>query len=155
MKRSQVVPEFVEFIPEQLQEGVLYISDRFNTAVHLCCCGCGHEVVTPLSPADWKLRRMGRAVTLSPSIGNWSFACMSHYWIRNNRVVWAPSFTPQEIRSVQRRDRIDKTRYISQINAHRDAANASSQEPHSRTPRQRQSGVLSWLLGLIASWIKK
>ena len=27
--------------------------------------------------------------TLDPSIGNWSFACRSHYFMRKGRVVWA------------------------------------------------------------------
>ena len=42
--------EFVEFIPDELKERTLYISHTYSTAVHKCCCGCGHEVVTSLSP---------------------------------------------------------------------------------------------------------
>ncbi len=72
--------EFVEFIPCELEEGVLYISIPYTTAVHNCCCGCGNRVVTPLTPADWKLSYDGEAVWLSPSIGNWNFPCQSHYW---------------------------------------------------------------------------
>jgi Family of unknown function (DUF6527) len=33
----------------------------------------------------------GRSISLDPSIGNWGFQCRSHYWIKNNRVVWAES----------------------------------------------------------------
>ena len=47
--------EFVDYIPEQLDEGVLYVSIRFGTVVHRCACGCGDEVVTPLGPAEWRL----------------------------------------------------------------------------------------------------
>ena len=81
--------EHVEFIPKPLVEGVLYISKRFATASHLCACGCGEKVVTPINPADWQLHDRNGLVTLSPSIGNWSYACQSHYFIRNNRVFWA------------------------------------------------------------------
>jgi hypothetical protein len=44
--------EFVEFIPDELKEGTIYVSIRFATATHLCCCGCGSRVVTPLRPTD-------------------------------------------------------------------------------------------------------
>jgi hypothetical protein len=82
--------QFVEYVPEfeQVQEGVLYISMPYATAVHKCMCGCGMEVVTPLSPKDWKLTFDGKVVTLAPSIGNWKFKCRSHYWIKKNVVVF-------------------------------------------------------------------
>src|SRR6266481_1867998 len=44
--------EFVEFIPDDLRQGTIYVSIRFATATHLCCCGCGEKVVTPLRPTD-------------------------------------------------------------------------------------------------------
>lgn len=119
MKRSRqlsISPRFVEVIPDQLEEGVLYICDRYGTAIHKCCCGCGEEVVTPLSPADWSVRRIGQTVTLSPSIGNWSFACRSHYLINNNRVIWAGMLTAVQIEQVKARDLIDKELYIAAIN---------------------------------------
>lgn len=31
--------EFVETIPEKLEQGVLYVSERRKTAAHLCACG--------------------------------------------------------------------------------------------------------------------
>ena len=55
MKASAIRPEFVEFIPKHLEPGVLYVSEKYRTASHLCACGCGEKVVTPLSPADWQL----------------------------------------------------------------------------------------------------
>jgi hypothetical protein len=117
MKQTTIIPQFVEFIPDQLQDGVLYISERYGTVVHKCCCGCGEEVVTPLTPADWQLRKEGNNVTLFPSIGNWNFHCQSHYWIRRNRVEWARAMTKQQICRVQERDRQDKVRYVAQVNA--------------------------------------
>ena len=38
--------EFVQFIPEELQEGTVYVSIRFATVSHLCACGCKTKVVT-------------------------------------------------------------------------------------------------------------
>ena len=69
--------EFVEFIPEELKEGTLYVSIRFATVSHLCACGCKSKVVTPLKPTDWKLIFDGKTISLDPSIGNWSFPCQS------------------------------------------------------------------------------
>jgi hypothetical protein len=62
---NRIQPEFVEFIPERLNPGILYVSRRFSTATHLCCCGCGSEVVTPLNPAKWRLTERGGKVSLT------------------------------------------------------------------------------------------
>jgi len=70
--------------------------------LHKCCCGCGNEVVTPLSPSDWQLTFNGETISLFPSIGNWSFPCRSHYWIRKNEVKWAESWA-EEIISLNRK----------------------------------------------------
>ena len=100
-------PKFVDFVPAVLSPGVLYISERFHTASHLCACGCGQKVVTPLSPAKWKLYLQGDTVTLDPSIGNWDYACRSHYFIRLNRVIWASTFSEDSIARVRARDQQD------------------------------------------------
>lgn len=89
--------EFVEYIPEQLDGGVLYASMRFGTVVHRCACGCGEEVVTPLGPAEWKLTYDGRSISLEPSVGNWNFPCRSHYWIDEGCVRWARGFSEDEV----------------------------------------------------------
>lgn len=98
-------PEFVELAPSTLSPGVLYISERFKTALHLCPCGCGERVVTPLSPARWQLTRHGDTVSLHPSIGNWDYACRSHYFIRRNKIVWGGAFSEEGIAKVQARDK--------------------------------------------------
>ena len=89
MKASELRPEYVDLMPKVIEEGVLYISKKYGTAVHKCCCGCGQKVVTPLKPTEWSLSVSTGGVSLPPSIGNWSFPCRSHYWIRDNRVVWS------------------------------------------------------------------
>lgn len=100
-------PRFIDYIPERPDAGVLYISKRYNTAVHLCCCGCGTEVVTPLNPAKWRLKEDDGTVSLFPSVGNWSFPCQSHYWIERNSVRWAGAMAPEIIAAVKARDRRD------------------------------------------------
>jgi hypothetical protein len=87
-KRTRIEHKFVEFLPDKLDPGVLYVSMEYATASHKCCCGCGRDVVTPISPTDWQLIFDGRSVSLKPSIGNWSYPCRSHYWIKGNRVEW-------------------------------------------------------------------
>lgn len=89
--------EFVENIPETVDEGVLYISMRYTTAIHKCCCGCGLEVPTPFDPACWQMSFDGRHVSIRPSIGNYGFSCQSHYWIRRNKVEWAKQMSRTEI----------------------------------------------------------
>jgi hypothetical protein len=92
-----IVYEFVEYIPEEIKERTLYISCKYGTAVHKCFCGCGREVVTPLSPIGWRLTYDGKSVSLSPSIGSWNLPCKSHYLIMNNKVVWASQWNRRQI----------------------------------------------------------
>lgn len=103
-KRHYLEPVFVDTIPGSLEEGRIYISKRYRTAVHRCCCGCGLEVVTPLNPAKWRLTEDDAKVSLHPSIGNWSFPCQSHYWIDHNQVRWAGTMPRWKIDQVRRRD---------------------------------------------------
>src|SRR5882724_4175862 len=105
MRQSNLRPEVVEFIPERLNEGTIYISRRYRTASHLCCCGCGLEVVTPLNPAKWRLTEHPDGdISLRPSIGNWGFPCQSHYFLRKNRIEWAGALSPQKVAAVQAAD---------------------------------------------------
>lgn len=96
--------EFVEYVPRDLKDGVVYVSIPFATVIHKCCCGCGHQVVTPLAPSQWTLSFDGKSVSLHPSIGNWKFPCRSHYWIKRNQVVWERQWSKAEIAATQRRD---------------------------------------------------
>lgn len=96
--------KFVQNIPDHLDEGVVYVSMEYATAIHKCCCGCGNEVVTPFSPTDWDLIFNGESISLYPSIGNWNFKCQSHYWITNNNVEWAPKWTKRQIEQGNMRD---------------------------------------------------
>src|SRR5260221_11057121 len=104
--------QFVDAIPTDLKVGTLYISIEYATAVHKCLCGCGNEVVTPLSPTDWKLVFDGETVSLDPSIGNWSLECKSHYWIEGKVAKWAPGWSTGGIEEGRARDRRAKKQYF-------------------------------------------
>lgn len=99
MKIERFEPHFVDHFPEQLDAGVLYVSVTFASASHLCACGCGKEVVTPLSPVAWSLTFDGENISLDPSIGNWSLPCRSHYWIEKGKVLWSYDMSEREIRA--------------------------------------------------------
>lgn len=103
--------KFIEFIPENLEDNTLYISVEYKTVAHLCCCGCKNEVITPITPTDWTLIYNGDSISLDPSIGNWDFKCRSHYWIKNNAVVWSGECSKEQIALVKRSDMINKDMY--------------------------------------------
>jgi len=105
--------EFVEFIPDDLKERTLYISIPYCTAVHKCCCGCGREVVTPLSPTGWQLIFDGKTVSLYPSIGSWSLPCQSHYFITKNKVLWARQWSGKQIAKGREQEATARERYYA------------------------------------------
>lgn len=139
MRQSFLSPRFVEQIPEHLEEGVLYVCETYRTAAHKCCCGCGEEVVTPLTPAGWSVRKHGSTVTLHPSIGNWSFQCKSHYLIVRNKVVWARRFSPTQIERVKVRDRIDTEAYVAAKNRRKDRGQNTGRPPD--VPYRAEAGA--------------
>jgi hypothetical protein len=107
--------EFVEFIPEKLAERTLYVSIPFASAAHLCVCGCGTKVVTPISPTGWELLFDGDTISLRPSIGNWGLRCRSHYWIARNQAVWAGPMSQEEIERGRHRDRKLTEAYFAEM----------------------------------------
>src|SRR5438132_3200206 len=105
MKPDDIVHEFVDDIPEVLNDNTLYVSIIHSTAMHKCFCGCGTEVVTPISPMWWTLSFDGKSVSLDPSIGSWELPCRSHYWITRNQVEWAPAWSRERISRQRSTDR--------------------------------------------------
>jgi len=115
-RRLTVTHQFVNYVPERLDDGVLYVSIEYATVVHRCLCGCGEEIVTPLTPTDWELSFDGESISLAPSIGNWNLPCRSHYWIAKNRVRWAGRWSQSEIDQGRRLDRAAKTTHYGESN---------------------------------------
>lgn len=113
MRLRTIRHAFVGHIPKAIEEGVVYVSIEYGTAVHRCCCGCGSEVVTPLTPVDWRVIYDGETISLDPSIGNWSLDCRSHYWITRGRVHWAPAWSDEEVTDNRARDRALRSTFFN------------------------------------------
>ena len=143
MKAATVKHEIVETIPESLQEGIIYLSPKYKTAIHLCCCGCKQEVVTPLNPADWSAKLTASGISLHPSIGNWSFACRSHYWIQNGKVQWSYPMNESEVRHLRQADQKLRESYIDRQN--------SEKGLHS----DQGESWLSRMINKFAAWLKR
>jgi hypothetical protein len=81
---------FFDEIPQEIEPGILYISERYKVAIHLCACGCGEKAVTPLIDGEWTLSKHEDKVTLRPSIGNFKGEnpYHAHYLITENRIEW-------------------------------------------------------------------
>ena len=121
--------EFVEYIPEEISDGILYVSIPYGTVVHKCACGCGEEVVTPLGPAEWKFTYNGKTISLYPSVGNWSFACRSHYWISESEVQWARAFSMEEVLEARKKAKQLRKRMYGPISeAKRDTTQETTRE---------------------------
>lgn len=108
MTAQRLTQVFVDTIPTDLEDGVLYVSIEFRTTMHLCACGCGNPVVLPLRPAAWALTYNGDCISMNPSIGNWSFDCRSHYWIRGGRVIWASPWSDEQIKAGRQRTLVER-----------------------------------------------
>jgi Family of unknown function (DUF6527) len=112
----------VHFMPKELKPGVLYVSEEFGAAAHLCACGCGSKIRTPLGPTEWALEETGRGPTLRPSVGNWQQACQSHYWIYRGEIRWADKWTPEDIAVARRSEEQRRRAYYDFLNRKRGGA---------------------------------
>jgi hypothetical protein len=131
--------EFVEFIPKKRADGVLYVSIPYATAVHNCFCGCKTKVVTPISPVGWQLLFDGETVSLSPSVGNWSFPCRAHYIIRRDVVIWAEDMSDADIEAGRAHDKAARERHFD--------VRPLSVPRGNPKKKKGKKGVLRWLLG--------
>lgn len=120
---------FAKSIPAQPEAATLYVSMEYQTAVHLCACGCGTKVVTALGPQDWVLTFDG-TVSLRPSVGNGQQPCRSHYYIRNDQIDWLPRISIAATSAAIARDRA----------AHAEVAAAATRKPWLRRAWDRFRG---------------
>lgn len=89
-KEKTFYPEFLKYIPNDIDDSKLYISLEFGCAIFMCPCGCGHKAVLSLRPFwedAWDIEINEDKVSFSPSI--LSGVCKSHFYIKNNKVEWA------------------------------------------------------------------
>lgn len=89
-RRTEYTTVFVDKMPMELKDGVLYVAPHFNCAIHKCMCGCGEKVVTPLGHdlGGWAWEFDGTNVSLHPSVGNFQQPCKTHYFLKKGKVQW-------------------------------------------------------------------
>ena len=105
----------VRFLPKELKPCVLYVSEEFEIAAHLCACGCGAKIRTPLGATEWSVEETESGPSLSPSVGNWQEGCQSHYWIERGKVRWAPKWNEQEIAEGRRQEQERRRVYYEEL----------------------------------------
>lgn len=111
--------ELVQFMPKELKPGILYVAEEFGAAAHLCACGCGSKIRTPLGPVDWSLEETANGPTLYPSIGNWQQACKSHYWIFEGEIIWEDAWSPKQIQADRKREQKRARAYYDRLDRNR------------------------------------
>lgn len=84
IEKVSIEPVFVEYMPEEMEQGKVYISDEYQVSIHLCLCGCGEETIMSLMANQWSYTNTEKGVSFTPSVGNYQFACKSHYIITNS-----------------------------------------------------------------------
>ena len=92
-------PIFVEVMPEfaTIKAGELWISHKHRTVNLRCPRGCGSLTVLSLHPSRWHVYFDGKSVSLKGPTGGsvWANSCCgSHYFVRNNEVIWADTIDP-------------------------------------------------------------
>jgi hypothetical protein len=110
----RVVLKRVEYMPKALEPGILYVAEEFGAAAHLCPCGCGAKIRTPLGPTEWTLTETKQGPSLYPSVGNWQQECRSHYWIQRGRVVWAEQWSEWQILEGRRQEEERRETYFEE-----------------------------------------
>ena len=111
---SNIKLQYVESMPKEIVPDTLYVSERFQVAVHQCACGCGEKVVTPLGPTEWSFTEEKGKPSLNPSIGNWQFPCRSHYWVTDGEIQWSYQWTDEEIIHGRKKEQERREAYLNQ-----------------------------------------
>lgn len=110
----------VQYMPKELEIGVLYVSEEFGAVAHLCACGCGSKIRTPLGPTEWSIRETPKGPSLHPSIGNWQQTCQSHYWIDEGEIKWSNQWTPEQIVAGRLGEEERRHRYYDDLECQRE-----------------------------------
>lgn len=146
MKLRRITPEFVDEIPQEPEPGKLYVCCRYRAVMHLCACGCGAQINTPLHPTGWTLTCDGATVSLWPSIGNWSEECQSHYWIRNSNIHWAPRWSKHKILTARKARDLELDQYFSADPHSETGQSVPKRVPNPAFTRGWLTRFLHWIL---------
>ena len=119
MKLSHIKLQRVEYMPKRLEPGVLYVSEKFGAVAHLCACGCGEKIRTPLGPTEWTFMEKISGPSLRPSVGNWQKACKSHYIVDGGEIIWCDAWTAEQIMAGRRTEEVRRKTYYDAMYAKR------------------------------------
>ncbi|MCK4990227.1 MAG: hypothetical protein KAS29_07060 [Bacteroidales bacterium] len=111
----EIESKYVHYMPKELKPGVLYVSKEFSTAAHLCACGCGSKIRTPLGSTEWSIKETDDGPTLHPSVGNWQQKCQSHYLIHRGKVTWSNKWTLEQITAGRRNEEERRHAYYNDL----------------------------------------
>ena len=148
MKLRQITPDFVDEIPRELDPAKLYVCCRYRAVKHLCACGCGIAINTPLHPTGWTLICDGVSVSLWPSIGNWGEKCQSHYWIHNSTIQWAPKWSRRRILKERKARELELDQYFGA-----NATPGRDQPEWEELPRP--TSLRGWLMRLCDQFLRR
>lgn len=145
MRVNRLDARFVHEIPEALEDGILYVCEECQVALHNCACGCGEEVSTPFVRTEYSLTMHDGEASIWPSIGNHDFACKSHYVIRRGEILWAGRMSRAEIEWGRQKDRaLKRPRPSPAVPTY-----VSGSEPTTTAPsyarRRAPTAVIDWL----------
>jgi hypothetical protein len=105
----------VKYLPQELDAGILYVSKKYGIAGHLCPCGCGNKIITPLGRTEWHLKVKNGKPTLYPSLGNWQLSCRSHYYIIDGEIEWSYQWNDDQIKRGQNAEDMRRKTYFKKL----------------------------------------
>jgi hypothetical protein len=106
-------------MPSVLQPHILYVAEHYGAAAHLCACGCGSKIRTPLGPTEWSVQDTPTGPSLWPSVGNWQKPCKSHYVIERGQILWAAQWTEEQILAGRRQEQRRREAYYAELDRQR------------------------------------
>jgi hypothetical protein len=112
---NSITLQRVKYLPRELSPGILYVSEEFAIAGHLCACGCRNKVITPLGPAEWMFSERAGRPTLRPSVGNWQLPCRSHYVIAAGRIHWGTQWSDAQVAAGRRAEEQRREAYYESL----------------------------------------
>jgi hypothetical protein len=116
---NKLVLQRVKYMPRDLSPGILYVSEEYAVAGHLCACGCGKKVITPLGPAEWNFSERNGRPSLHPSIGSWQVPCRSHYVIIDGRIEWGDQWSEVQVAAGRRTEEKRRQDHYASIDRER------------------------------------
>ena len=116
---NRIALRHVVHMPRELEPGILYVSQDYGVAGHLCACGCGNKVITPLGLAEWTFSERGGHPSLHPSIGNWQLPCRSHYVIAGGQIRWAAAWSEKQVKAGRHAEELRREKHYRSLDAQR------------------------------------